>query len=507
MAITFGSFGDIIAAVQVVYKLIEVINAQRGAKREFGDLLVDLRLFHRYLEQLVSFWQTRQEDPSLEVLYNVLQPSISDTKGEISSFLEHIISRYGKSLLSKSKPNPKDVGKMLQWHMLERDNVARLQDKLRKSKEIILMVQTQANMILEEKDQSIVIERMGALADAETETARQLNERLDDLGGIVEKQGEALGLISRSIGSISSTIAPIANLVVDLPGMLAKIHAEQLSQRLLFFSLNPFAQNSAIVEDALGWKFSIPLELISSWNMQEVNSSRKQPSFHMVSALMEIPSFYGLVRTKVLSSSDPRCEMEIQRIEEIHDDTANNKMDSDATRPNFRTDGSIMQHDFEDEFPADLISTSNTEEGPEIFKRVRFLSRWEFRIESRGSLLTKTGQYNWWVANCLEATAMKQALVDALCENWDDSIYAVEGVNIFLNLFFVGSTLQQSRPVFLLFSTSKVERRVAWKVSIGIDWIKANPSLVVLTSCSTIFRSAIEQYYGMEQGTLCLKDS
>jgi hypothetical protein len=65
----------------------------------------------------------------------------------------------------------------------------------------------------------------------------------------------------------SSTSAPIANLVVDLPGMLAKIHAEQLSQRLMFFNLNPFAQNSAIVEDALGWKFSIPLELISSWNV------------------------------------------------------------------------------------------------------------------------------------------------------------------------------------------------------------------------------------------------
>ena len=96
--------------------------------------------------QLLAFWQTRQEDPSLEGLFNVLQPSISDTKGEIGSFLEHIISRYGKSLLSKSKPTPKDVGKMLQWHMLERDNVARLQDKLRKSKEIILMVQSQANM-------------------------------------------------------------------------------------------------------------------------------------------------------------------------------------------------------------------------------------------------------------------------------------------------------------------------------------------------------------------------
>lgn len=96
--------------------------------------------------QLLAFWQTRQEDPSLEGLFNVLQPSISDTKGEISSFLERVISRYGKSLLSNSKPNAKDVGKMLQWHMLERDNIARLQDKLRKSKETILMVQSQANM-------------------------------------------------------------------------------------------------------------------------------------------------------------------------------------------------------------------------------------------------------------------------------------------------------------------------------------------------------------------------
>ena len=73
------------------------------------------------------------------------------------------------------------------------------------------------------------------------------------------------------------TSAPIANLVVDLPGMLAKIHAEQLSQRLMFFSLNPFAQNSAIVEDALGWKFSIPLELISSWNV----SIRKMRCAHL----------------------------------------------------------------------------------------------------------------------------------------------------------------------------------------------------------------------------------
>jgi hypothetical protein len=47
---------------------------------------------------------------------------------------------------------------------------------------------------------------MDALADAETEAARQLNEHLDDLGEKIEKQSEVLGLISRSIGNISSTM-------------------------------------------------------------------------------------------------------------------------------------------------------------------------------------------------------------------------------------------------------------------------------------------------------------
>jgi hypothetical protein len=54
---------------------------------------------------------------------------------------------------------------------------------------------------------------------------------------------------------------------MDIPAMLAKIHTEQLSQRLVFCSLNSSARNSAIVEDALGWKFSIDLEVITSWDV------------------------------------------------------------------------------------------------------------------------------------------------------------------------------------------------------------------------------------------------
>jgi hypothetical protein len=247
--------------------------------------------------------------------------------------------------------------------------------------------------------------------------------------------------------------------------------------------------------------------------MQEVDSLRKQPKFHMVSALMEIPSFYGVVRTKVLFSSDPRCEMEIQRIEEIHDGTAlNDRLNGDAAQPNLRTDGNIMQPDFEDEFPADLIPISDKEEGPEVFKRVRFLSRWEFRLESRGSLFAKIGHYNWWRATCLEATAMKANLVDTLKKVPSKHLWPPRGASwserkILINIYFVGSTLQESRPVMVIFSLSKKVRRKAWKYCTGIDWIGANPSLILLTSWHSMFHPTIKRCWEKRRGVRFLENS
>lgn len=49
MPITFGSVGDLIAAVQVAYKLIEVLSAQKGAPREYRDLVTYLQQYRRLL--------------------------------------------------------------------------------------------------------------------------------------------------------------------------------------------------------------------------------------------------------------------------------------------------------------------------------------------------------------------------------------------------------------------------------------------------------------------------
>ena len=113
--------------------------------------------------------------------------------------------------------------------------------------------------------------------------------------------------------------------------------------------------------------------------------------------------------------------MEIQRIEELHDDTTalNDRTDDGTTQSNIRKDGISTHHDHEDGYPADLVSKFDTEEGPEVFKRVRFLSRWEFRRESRGCLFSKIGHYNWWLADCPEALAMNVILDNVFRESSD----------------------------------------------------------------------------------------
>jgi hypothetical protein len=99
MAITFGSFGDVIAAVQVVYKLIEVLNSQRGAKREFGDLLVDLRLFHRYLEQV------RSPEPILVIILGPTECSFSRSSKHAKKIL---VSKFSTMSCSHPFPIPKE---------------------------------------------------------------------------------------------------------------------------------------------------------------------------------------------------------------------------------------------------------------------------------------------------------------------------------------------------------------------------------------------------------------
>jgi hypothetical protein len=191
--------------------------------------------------------------------------------------------------------------------------------------------------------------------------------------------------------------------------------------------------------------------------------------------------------------------MEIQYLEEIQDNTVAIEYDTNASITHFNTEtsGRITQSDWEDAFPMDLAISSKTEEGPEVFKRVRFLSRWEFRHESRGILRYQVDQYSWWRAVCPEAIAMRKGAAGAFRRrkrsNPVPSRFAKWESTIFTNLYFVGETLQQSRPVLVLFCMDKKRRREGWEILSDIEWVRANPSLVLLTTCHSVFQPAVKR--------------
>lgn len=64
-------------------------------------------------------------------------------------------------------------------------------------------------------------------------------------------------------------------MTLDIRNIVANIYTEIVTQRNILRGLSPYTQAPALIEDALGWTFQIPLDVVSSW---EVSRSCTFPS-------------------------------------------------------------------------------------------------------------------------------------------------------------------------------------------------------------------------------------
>lgn len=126
-----------------------------------------------------------------------------------------------------------------------------------------------------------------------------------------------------------------------------------------------------------------------------------------------------------------------------------------------------------DNFPPD-------EDGPEIFKRVRLLTRWEDRRESRGRLcyLQRNGDGSGlgiWKANGEVAINMKDNLA-MRCAQWGKWIFAgASATCCMISICFMGKTITSSRPAIFIYASEKKARRRILKVTQEVDWVRQNP--------------------------------
>lgn len=161
-------------------------------------------------------------------------------------------------------------------------------------------------------------------------------------------------------------------------------------------------------------------------------------------------------------------------------------------------EGCVEDMHIESSVPVDLLRTQEVEESPEVFKRVRFITRWEDLEESKGSLMLSIGGLHYWrVAHNSPATMPRRQILNTLHENFlreGDFIFKdVSGSHRFYyHLSFFGADLQRSKPIILIYCEERRLRQRAMKVAKELPWLTPN-SRILLASCSGAnFKGPIE---------------
>ncbi|KAK6821324.1 hypothetical protein PG987_015724 [Apiospora arundinis] len=187
-------------------------------------------------------------------------------------------------------------------------------------------------------------------------------------------------------------------------------------------------------------------------------------------------SYVLLVVPNVFTSNNPDCGFTYREIIDLSDtsvDNLNNWLAGRYDRPQNDVTGDssskIDLHDGDD--VQRILFTREASDGPEIFKRVKFLSRWEDREESRGFHKKLNNGVHFWHASAagsgLEIESQIGAmthlhlksipLAEALPQMDWDPIFPVD--NIVFMTGFAGTSKASSVPVIIIFLADSLERK------------------------------------------------
>ena len=136
--------------------------------------------------------------------------------------------------------------------------------------------------------------------------------------------------------------------------------------------------------------------------------------------------------------------------------------------------------------------------GPDIFKRVKFLTRWEDRSESRGPHWATIGDIHFWSISHQGAAGMARFQMSVstvvqlhLYQHWirdcQPGVAIPQELVTKIRVGFVGRSLEQSLPVIIVTAYSKRVRRRAAKVLKLLDWLGMQSRFLILAPSPAAF--------------------
>ncbi|KAF7522016.1 hypothetical protein G7054_g12273 [Neopestalotiopsis clavispora] len=383
------------------------------------------------------------------------------------------------------------------------------------------------NSIAQEQNHDLVAARLESLTNAEAEAADQLNNQFGKVLGHLKARATIAANTDKNVVAVLSELRT-AN------SHISSVQAEIASLPRVYASLDPYRHNTVFIEDALGSTIPVPLDINPSWETiqsmvrdqfkhrpgQELVMGKKYVLQDIVTGtdLDSKAEFHQSVRPghKVamamifggmwlkgngagVESSCPKCSQKLPF------DTPG----SDTICPNnqcnfiFRgvLDISAWDNDAVDEWVShpkaaqystrnfgyedlsELIAKRETLDGPNIFKRVRYISRWEDFEDSRGNLTATIDGIRFWgfgsngwadqaFWNILTLTAVELAWRD-WCGHRPGPDTSLDAYVIVLTVRFAGYTKSTSVPIITVLVKHQRYRQRVQDAMRSLEFIRA----------------------------------
>jgi len=122
VALTCGAVGDFISIALLIKDIISALDECRGSAKAFRDLIEEIGLLQKNLEQIERIYQGPELPDGLESLGSIARATISQIRTCLEAFCNKVYNKYGESLAEGGSGNVfRDVSRKLQWKLEERE--------------------------------------------------------------------------------------------------------------------------------------------------------------------------------------------------------------------------------------------------------------------------------------------------------------------------------------------------------------------------------------------------
>jgi hypothetical protein len=113
---TFGAIGDFISIVLLVKDIASALDECRGSSKAFRDLIAEIGLLRKALEQVARIYQGPTLPNSFKDLQAIIHTTIDQTRKCLEDFCDRVTKKYGKSLAERGSGSAlKDIARKIQW--------------------------------------------------------------------------------------------------------------------------------------------------------------------------------------------------------------------------------------------------------------------------------------------------------------------------------------------------------------------------------------------------------